>query len=478
VRAAALVLLSGCTALFGIKEVGPPPPDSGQRTVHCDYLWHIVDSAGTVEMIAAPPGQLSVRFGGQDIAIGGDGSFSFDATPGPWELELMVDGERELITRDTDTCHLVETFFHRMGGKVPTMSTPVTVNTSPPPPATGFVRVTSTGIRTWLSPVGTAATYTVDWHGATDLSGAPAALLSGAAGDRMYVVHYATPSGYNVVDQAGEAASTLTLVDGTGNPPVPITLGATPPRCTRVQTHNASLASMLVAAAPRATDATAAYWGIQSIAAPAEGHAEGNAVAFDTVSTPVDDDIQLTYGNPYQGETDVLVTGVSASHTLASGTATQLKLASAINTYTLPQPDTTGSCNSTTTAALPPSALPTTTTVAGQQLTTDGQSVTIDRSAPVPIAVGLTAGSYDQVVVALDEVVVQNGATALTSVAVYAPLDATAGVDPASLLVGHQYVVVMVVYTGIPGSRAADFRVHSYPASQAAVASFSFRVAN
>ena len=483
-KAFALLVVCGCDQLFGLDTVPPVTADAaidaGPRTVACDYLWHVIanDSQGapSASVLAAPVGYAHVSVGGVELPIAGDGTFSFEAAPGPYELLVTTPTDVVHYIRDSDTCHLVTPTFHRLAAAQPTVVTPVNVTTTTQPPATGFVRYLSTGLRAVVAaPFVGGTTYSADWNAAVENDGTSAGLLSAAANDRLYWTHFVPFATYDTLVEAGVAA--VTLVNGQTTA-VQMTPTAVPQRCATVQTHDLAITKAIADASPRSNGSAAGAWAIVSTPMPSEGPGEGHVVAFGTSLVATDDSLQVTYGNPFPGESDMLQTAASVTWSVANGAATPYPIYGTLNAWVVFTGDPSSACSAT--VAVPqPIAIVDQFAVAGTALTTDVEALTIDRGHPVPVSLGVTPGAWDALAVYLYEVTAVNGATTLSYVAAYMPLDRDFMIDPSLLLVGHQYLLIAYARAGTPLARTMfDQRAYANPSVQSTMPSLSFTIAN
>jgi hypothetical protein len=491
VKTLALIALCGCDSIFGISQIMTPattdasPDGVPTRTVQCDFLWHVVsnDLNGNpmVTVLAAPPAFATFTANGMPLVLGGDGSFHFDAPVGaPYTLELATPSGPTFFIRDSNTCHLDQPFFHRLDGALPTKPTVITANLTSPAPTTGLLYFGSMGLRSLNPPKAVAANpyqLQLDWQLALLLSQEPAPLLDAAAGDRFYVEHFAydMTQAFYVIDQAAMAAVTLT--DGVPSSIAGLTLVAPPPRCTAIHTVNGMLGPQLTAATPH-TGMLTGGWGVYTTALPSEGVGELQPLAFSTSGIASDENITLHYGDPYPGETEMLLDNVVLTSSITSGAAAPAPLQASLTSYTPVTADTSGACAASVTA---PTAIALVNgfTVGGAPLTADHQMVSIDRTAPVPIALATTAGPYDELIASLYEVTAVNGMTKLVFIANYFPLGLAFGIDPSRLLVGHEYLLAATARVGLPLSVTQfDRRVYAYPFLQSAIPSTIFKIAN
>lgn len=482
-KLALLLVLCGCDSLFGLDHVPPPidaptdaPPDSATRTIQCDYAWNVAGVApdGTPLLSTQPPpvNYAHAAIGGTQIPIAADGTFQLTARSGqPYELMFETPQAITYFDRNADTCHITTAIFHRLNATPVTQPTPVRFDVAGTPPVNAYVRVTSTGQRTFeAATFSMTNSWSVDWNAAIELDGTRAGLLVASEGDRIYWLEMDLTTDYYAITQA--AAAKVQLANGAATT-ITVAPSAVPQRCIHIQTTEGTIAAMMQAVAPRGPGTAYSSWAITSSNATRfGGGVENQPLAVTTHGDVTDHTAAVSYGNPYPGESDLFQQGVALAYSLTVGTGTPLTIYSSLSYYAPITGD--AACTNTFTPQRPPIALAKSATVAGAVLAMDDQPLALDRSAPVPVHIDVDPGA--ELLVILQEASVINGATTVTSIAVYFPLAADFAIDPALLTVGHTYLLRLTTRRGFPAWQDFDYRATDYPTVNASFPTTTFTI--
>jgi hypothetical protein len=320
-------------------------------------------------------------------------------------------------------------------------------------------------------------TYSFNW------SGLALGLLSAAKNDRLVSTHWTTSTTtplYYFIDRA-----TLAPVEMTDGQPTAVT-GALLPisadRCVHLITHGKTELARLSAVTGVTVDVNSVTsWDFFSTPFAAMGFGGTLPLAQNSSNIPMDVELDVAYGSPYVGEADLSLVQVGVETLYGVPQAAGVELEDVEQLWDLIPPSSGGSCSASIDSDASPIALLATSTLAGVQLQKDAQSISIDRSQPVPFDYTLTSGAVDNISVELDEVLAVDIGTNSTSIVVpvrvFVARD-TAVIDPALFTRGHYYVFRVITQRGLPGAPQLDYRTHSFPAGTATIYTSMFRIAN
>ncbi len=399
-----------------------------------------------------------------------DDSFSFSRS-GPdeaYRLSVRPQAETTVSTETQDSVPslaLWSPYFGRISRSGVNKPTLITFNVSGAPVAPNRAYVSSTGLRTFTQmSVGSNAVF--DWNTAASLYGATG-LLASADGDVRWYTRYAETVGPQATASywsiTGAYHGLFTLTNGQ---PLTVTGAITPtpsdhcvtltlPRQTEV---NRVVASNGFGSGSGVT--TASAWNISSTPFADLSPTAGTTIVFPNVATVVDEDLDITYANPYPEDQVAVMNGVFRRTVALQGATVALSYGT--TQYAVVPTAAISTCaNVAMNATI---AMPSIPTFGGTVLDTDGATVAFDRSGLVELDFASTSGGdADDWVIVLFEVTVSGTALAMTELRLYSTLGPSVQIDPTVLVQGHMYIFQTYARVGYPQAASRDYRTIGYP---------------
>lgn len=401
-----------------------------------------------------------------DVAVGSDGTFSFQAAPGaPYRLAVQSEIQLQPVEYllDASALDLAPTLVGHYPRAIAPPGTTLTANVAAAP-ATGLAVIASIGLWTQIvRSTGTNGAFTVDWSQAGSVSG-PMGLLDASAFDRAYWTNLDGVGSYYATTAA--CSEDFTMVAGTDNT-LSCTAAAVPfDRCTHVVAHADAETMRLAAAAPTSYAAPFWRWVLFAVPAPALGPIGGLTLAYYTY-TSGDLDLPVTFGNPFPGHDVSLAMQHFRSRTIALPGAAELTIYASTQHFVRPAGDCTTA--SETSGSI---AIPTTPVLDGVTLADDGVELALDRTAQHVVTWDVASpGSTDYWAVRLYTVAAPANQTTLALARSWITEHHAVTIDPGVFVKGATYLIEIDAVTGYPGAAHGDFRTTSYPAATYAVSS-------
>jgi hypothetical protein len=469
--------------LFGIKEITPGDgaatgDGSGMSSLVTGSLHHhyATNSTGgpvVVEMVPTTVTASAILDDGTAsmVAVNTDGTFSFPVAFAGQRYQLkLTTGDASFVLEHT-SASLPITFS--VPGRpnaqraAVTQSTPVHFSITGVGAGTPVV-VASTGLWTTSQTINpTSSIVAIDWQTQPSLGGR-IGLLDATQGDQLFVTTWAQGAQY--LAMTGVYKTAVTLIDGGNNNIGGNLQGVVPAQCVRVQTQFAAAHAALAAADPAATTSTGA-WFLGDIPSIETGPYGNNQLASFAETLPgTDADLDVSYFDPYGGvvvATSIIIVGRTVTAPGATSTAQALSSMRFDTPITVDQ-----ACNP---IALPLSgALASRPSVAGVELTTDGEQIGLPASGQVTVTWSEgQSGPRDLWTAEVYEVVNSGGSTQLVPGPAVATIDTTAHFDASVFQSGHAYYVQIASVTGYPRFATGESAV-TLPYSYAALASNTF----
>jgi hypothetical protein len=415
-----------------------------------------------------------------------DDSFSFSRSSADegYRLSVRAQAETTVPTETQDSVPslaLWSPYFGRISRSGVNKPTLITFNVTGAPVAPNRAYVASTGLRTFTQMSVGSAAQVLDWNTAGALYGANA-VLSAADGDVLWDTSYAetvgsaaTASYWSIV---GAYHGLFTLTNGQ---PTTVNGAMTPmasdhcvtltlPRQTEV---NRVVASNGFGSGSDVT--TSSAWVILSTPFADLSPSAGFTIVYANSGIVVDQDLDITYANPYPEDQVAEMNAVfRRTATVQGATVSLAYVTTQYDVVPTAAPTACASVALNTTIAMP--SIP---TFGGTMLDTDGATVTIDRSGLVELDFASTSGgSADDWVTVLFEVTVSGTTLAMTELRVYSTLEPSVQIDPTVLVQGHMYIFETYSRVGYPKAASRDYRTIGYPFGTGVSYSSVFTVGN
>lgn len=465
--AVALLLFAGlgCDSVFGLQHIDGPPdgqvvaPDLPDTYVTGRRTWHLVtnDAQRRPMLSELPlPTLWTVELDDGEkptVTVHDDGSFEFARAHVGQAYRLIASGFE--VQHTSPHLQLAPSFYGRLERDAVTPGTTLgyTVPNAVQTPTT-VAYVNTTGL--WTSTrAPNVSSFTLDWTKQGALYGAPG-LLRVDQNDRAFYILDDSAGGYTAT--IGYRADDITIPAG-GTPAITGTYSmAVRDSCIHVLANHASVAMGLTQAGMTGTKV--ANWIVRAVPIAANGPFIGFVTASAGQSSTLSNvDMNIMTANPYPGHDLVLSQSVFAVRTFtAPGATTATTVYEGTQHYVIPAT----SC-ATPSVLDGAAALPTSFSIDGVPLTTDGQPVSVPRPGSVTFSFTAT-GAADRYRVDVYEIF--KGASAATSFRLVTQIysqKTDIRIDSSLLEAGRSYTLLGVAEVGYPNAPVGDMSTISYP---------------
>lgn len=324
-------------------------------------------------------------------------------------------------------------------------------------PASGNVRIVSTGVWTQSAKLPSASTtFNVDW------STAPG-LLDAAANDRVYyTVETSVGSSTQYLALTSMCSADVTMVQGMTTPVACTAAPVAQDQCTHVVAHVLDEATRVAAAAGPAFTTIAWDWTVAALPAEAFGAISPIVVAHSNATTAptADVDRMVTYAQPFAGHSTSVAMTYARTRSYALGQLLPMQLRVGTTHWVKPAADCTTPAELTGTVALA-----TTPVLDGVTLDSDSLALAFDPAHPHVVSWNIASGTADHWLVRVEHVIDNAGTTDTEVTHSYLTTGTSITLDPAIFTPGQHYLINIGGAQFFPGAATGDLRTIGYPAA-------------
>lgn len=331
-------------------------------------------------------------------------------------------------------------------------------------PASGNVRIVSTGVWTQSAKLPSASTtFNVDW------STAPG-LLDAGKNDRVYYTVETAVSSPQYLALTSMCSADVTMVQGMTTPVACTAATVTQDQCTHVVAHVLDEATRVTAAAGPTFSTIAWDWTVAALPAETFGATSPIVVAHFNAATAqaADVDRMVTYAQPFAGHATTVAMTYARTRSYALGLLTAMQLRVATTHWVKPAADCTTAAELTGTVALA-----TTPVLDGVTLDSDSLALAFDAAHPHVVSWSVASGTADHWLVRVQHVIDNAGATDSEVTHSYLTTGTSVTLDPAIFTPGQHYFIDIQGAQFFPDAATGDLRTIGYPAAPYATSEVS-----